>query len=262
MRCPLIRRATILFSLTAGAMLVATAIAFACVPQQGKLQVTNTDESPPPQDRYGTETEAGQSESSDWIVGDGDDGTLHFSSWCGDHGGHPTSAVWAEDGDELQVKVREAESGDVDSSEPCPDTDSMLPTAGEGSGDNTYIYLENGRAEGTSPDVYDWNDGNGDYPNGFWDFQAGEGRGCYFDGNGVPASDPINQDPSNGAAFRVNSSGNGTHTFDLDAHQPNNFSGSVDDPEPDDGASLLCVGDNINDEDPRAIFAPIVVMSV
>lgn len=246
---------TTLFSLVVAAvLLVGAAIAFACVPQRGKLDVTSQANS--------TEVNASaSSNNSDWIVGDGDPDTRHFQSWCGDAGGHPVDAVWAGQGDTLDIEVAEAAaSAVVGGPDNCPETANKLPTAGVT--DGTFIYLENGKADGTSPNVYEWDETNnpgGHYNNGFWNFADGDGRGCY-----PPDRDPIEQTVgANPSPFTVNSNGSGTAEIDLQVFQTNDFTGTTGSPDPGDGASVLCVGENVSQHgDARAIFAPVVVTSV
>lgn len=254
-----LRRATIVTGLTAAGLLLLTALAFACVPQRGRMDLNNNDTGTDP--RFDTEVNASaDSGSTDWIVGDGDPTTDHFESWCGDEGGHPVEAVWAHDGDELKVEVQAATADEVAAG--CPDSDNKLPTAGDGTGDNTWIYLENGD---NNPDdeanVYEWDETNnpgGHYDDGFWNFDKGPGKGCYPDDR-----DPINQNPNGGASFRVDSNGDGTHTFDLIAAKTNDFDGSPGNPDPGDGASVLCVGDEtVENNGEKAIFAPVVVMQL
>lgn len=251
----MVRRATIVTTVVAGATLAATAIAFACVPQEGAIQVTNVEDGA---DHEGSQTQSQEGDDG-FIYGDGvswDDPntTFHHESWCGDEGGHPVEAVYAEDTDELEVAIRESTKNSVNNE--CPDNDNHLP---EGVND---IWLENGKGVGDE-DVYEWEeseDPGGHYPNGFWSFDRGPGVGCYHGD-----ADPIHQ-----GTINVNHDGqDDTQTFNLDAHTDNDWDDPGGDtrqsnrnPDQGDGASVLCVGDDIEDEEPVAIFAPVVVTNV
>lgn len=234
----------------AGSVFAVGLAAFACVPQEGGLKVKNVDA----QDANFQDTVTDTPGTDDgFIVGDGKDNTLHFESWCGDHGGHPTQAVYAQTNDELEVTVRKAVQGEViDNSTTCPDVDNQLD---EGEND---IWLEIGHGGGDE-DVYEWDEPAGGYfgEDGFWNFQDGPGVGCYKD----PEADPVHQ-----GTILVDANGDGSTTFDFDAQGNDNepWTGdmSTQDPDPGDGAAVLCVGDDVNADNPRSIFAPVVVASV
>lgn len=251
---PTVRRAMIVTALVGGAMMAAAAIAYACVPQEGGVQVENINAI----DSDNQDTVTFTPGTSDgFIVGDGDsypNPTRHHNSWCGDEGGHPTEAVYAEDGAMLEVTIREAKKDEVASG--CPIQDNQLPE-----GDNN-IFLENGDGAGDE-DVYEWTDDTdgGTYPGGYWEFGAATaGVGCYHDD-----ADPIDQMEN----VNVDGNGDGSETFYLTANTPNDWADpggdarqSNQNPDPGDGASVLCVGDDLDAQEPVAIFAPVVVTSV
>lgn len=234
--------------LAAAVMVFIGGLAWACVPQVGGVEVSNPSNS--------TATNAGQSSASGGdIVGDGNPLTQHVNSWCGDVGGHPTSAVYAADGDTLELDVRAAVADEV--APGCPVQDNQLPP------DND-IWLENGHGS-SGADVYEWDETSNPaiYPNGFWNQGGGDGTGCY---NSAGGADPVKQ-----GTISVGSNGSGSTTFELETDHPTLGSGNTntdqndDGPgsnEPGDGASLLCVGDDLDDDDPEAIFAPVVVTQV
>lgn len=258
-----LRRSTTLIAGAAGAAVLSAGVAWACVPQRGTLEaeVTSSDDA----GNVGTEVDTAV---KDVVVGDGDSGTKHHNSWCGDHGGHPISALYAANGDEITVTVGPAEKGEIDADDPCPANDSQLD---EGT---NYVWVENG-IKNDKEDVYEWvTDAEGNEPNfdysphgGFWAFLdsetdddgIGDGVGCYKSGAGA--------DPEQQGTFQVAADGTGSTSFNLSLPSKANGGNTNNDDGDKDGevgehASVLCVGDDIDETSPRAIFAPLSVTEI
>lgn len=267
------RRLILMVSVTVGVFITGLS-AYACVPQRGGGKVENIDAAQ--QDFENTMSYTPATDDG-FIVGDGDPNTIHYQSWCG---GHPTDAVYAEDGDTLEVTVREATEGEVDDdpNDPCPVKNNALPHAGTDT--PADIWLENGQNNG-EPDVYEWVQDSGFCPDGAdndecWNFKSGDGVGCYFEDPNDPSNDA---DPVHQGTLSVDSNGDGKTTFDLNTAggpinqwQDNNDKLNQDPQtgDPGDGAAVLCVGtdaDKAEEEltvadEHKAIFMPIVLADV
>lgn len=202
------------------------AVAWACVPQEGSGTIVNLEKEG---------DSAGAGTMTDLVVGDGVDATQHSQSWCLDH---PSSAVWAEPGDELKFNIGKALAGQSDTSGcPAPGNESQL-----GSNEFVDINLVDG-------DAYVW---NGDY----WDFDLGGENGCYAPGQTATRIGDIKLD-SDGYSI----DGQDTETIPNPAPSRNDtFSGPRESNDIGDQASLLCVGSALGDSNPTALFFPLVLL--
>lgn len=207
------KRVMITMTFALGVMLFG-AVAWACVPQEGAGTVTNVDTD---SDYHGSTT--------DLVVGDGVDATQHWQSWCEDH---PSSAVWAAPGEELQFNIEPADPSESDTVG-CP-----APTNGSTVGTSSQeVWLVTGNA-------YTW---NGEY----WDFRAGTQNGCYAPNQSSQQIGSIDID-SNG----YSQASDNTETL------PSSLSTNTGTRTVGDDASLLCVGDD-EGSDTTALFFPLVL---
>lgn len=255
------RRWIVTLLLGFGIMIGTAAIAWACVPQVGTLEVQATTD-----DFGGTTTTDVNTAESEVVVGDDDPNTKHHNSWCGDFGGHPIDAVYAGNGDEITVTVNESTVDEVNGQ--CPDSSSHLNDDLDDT-DQAHVFVENGIGNGEE-DVYDFQSDtlttDYDYSDtGVWCFlhkdddcdddNVGDGVGCYKD-----TAEPVKQ-----GQFTY-TGGKESVTFNLEGMDNTNRNQTDDtNSEPDDTASVLCVGEDTladKDADTEAIFAPLVVTSI
>lgn len=261
-----VKRGVTLTVVAGGFVLLVASVVWACVPQVGTLEAVVTSAADPA--NQGTEVNTAV---EDVVVGDGDPNTNHHDSWCGEFGGHPIDALYAANGDTIEVTVGPATRGQINEDDPnTPDKDEACPVSNSQlEQDTNYIWVENGITTGDE-DVYEWvTDAEGGEPfdysphGGFWAFLdgatdndgVGDGVGCYKSGAGA--------DPKLQGTLQVAADGTGSTSFELkDMVNTNNDANDDKDGQPGDHTSLLCVGDDIDDPDPQAIFAPLSVTSI